>query len=66
MAECIKVFAGHDGALYEESYNLLNAWLAVVPGSAFGAPGFLRLSYAASLDDLRGAVERLRAFAEAR
>jgi type IV secretion/conjugal transfer VirB4 family ATPase len=34
IAECIKAFAGHDGALYEESYNLLNAWLAVVPGNA--------------------------------
>ena len=34
VAEFIKVFAGHDGALYEESYNLLNAWLAVVPGNA--------------------------------
>ena len=34
VAECVKVFAGHDGALYEESYNLLNAWLAVVPGNA--------------------------------
>jgi type IV secretion system protein VirB4 len=33
VAECIKAFAGHDGALYEESYNLLNAWLAVVPGN---------------------------------
>ena len=34
VAECAKAFAGHDGALYEESYNLLNAWLAVVPGNA--------------------------------
>ena len=34
VAECVKVFAGHDGALFEESYNLLNAWLAVVPGNA--------------------------------
>jgi type IV secretion system protein VirB4 len=34
VAECIKVFAGHDGALYEESYNLLNAYLAIVPGNA--------------------------------
>ncbi len=34
VAECLKVFAGHDGALYEESYNLLNTWLAVVPGNA--------------------------------
>ncbi|MEO8256852.1 MAG: hypothetical protein ABI868_05840 [Acidobacteriota bacterium] len=34
VAECLKVFAGHDGALCEESYNLLNAWLAIVPGNA--------------------------------
>ncbi len=34
VAECAKAFAGHDGALYEESYNLLNAWLAVVPGNS--------------------------------
>jgi len=34
VAECTKVFAGHDGALYEESYNLLNAWLGVVPGNS--------------------------------
>jgi len=38
--------------------------LAAVPGSAFGVPGFLRLSYAASMDQLRLAVDRLRAFAE--
>lgn len=36
--------------------------LAGVPGSAFGIPGFLRFSYAASLDELRRAVERLQAF----
>ncbi|MBK8101644.1 MAG: pyridoxal phosphate-dependent aminotransferase [Planctomycetes bacterium] len=37
--------------------------LAVVPGTAFAIPGFIRLSYAASMDDLRAAVTRLRAFA---
>jgi aspartate aminotransferase len=37
--------------------------LAVVPGTAFGAPGFLRLSYAAPLKDLERAIARLRAFA---
>ncbi len=36
--------------------------LAVVPGTAFGAPGFLRLSYAAPMHDLERAVARLRAF----
>jgi aspartate aminotransferase len=39
--------------------------LATVPGSAFGIPGFVRLSYAASMQDLQRGVERLRAFAEA-
>lgn len=35
--------------------------LALVPGSAFGAEGHLRLSYATSMDNLEKAVERLRA-----
>ena len=38
---------------------------ATVPGSAFAIPGFIRLSYAASLDDLRLAVDRLAKFVEA-
>lgn len=38
--------------------------LAVVPGSAFAAPGFVRLSYAVGMDQLEKAVTRLRAFAE--
>lgn len=42
VAECVKAFAAHDGALYEERYNLLNAWLAVVPGN--GAHNLRRLS----------------------
>jgi type IV secretion system protein VirB4 len=32
-AEAMKVLAAHDGAAFEESYNLLNAWLAIVPGN---------------------------------
>lgn len=38
---------------------LEEAMVATVPGSAFGTPGFLRLSYAASLDDIREAMRRL-------
>jgi type IV secretion system protein VirB4 len=34
VAACAKAFAGHDGALHEERYNLLNAWLAVMPGNS--------------------------------
>jgi len=32
-ADAIKTLAAHDGVFIEESYNLLNAWLAVVPGN---------------------------------
>jgi type IV secretion system protein VirB4 len=41
VAECAKAFAAHDGALYDESYNLLNAWLAITPGN--GAHNVRRL-----------------------
>ena len=33
-AEAIKVLASHDGTFVEETYNLLNAWLSVVPGNS--------------------------------
>jgi aspartate/methionine/tyrosine aminotransferase len=39
--------------------------LAVVPGQPFAAPGFIRLSYAASMATLEQAVARLRQFVEA-
>jgi aspartate aminotransferase len=42
-------------------YLLDKAGVAVVPGTAFGAPGHLRLSYACSLDTLREAVARIAA-----
>ena len=38
--------------------------LAVVPGSAFALPGYIRLSYAAAYQELRAAVDRLRQFEE--
>ena len=36
-----------------------DAHVATVPGSAFGTPGYARLSYAASKERLREGVERL-------
>lgn len=33
VAECFRVFATHDAQLIEETYNVLNAWLAVLPGN---------------------------------
>ena len=41
------------------TYCLDKISLAIVPGSAFGAPGYVRLSFATSIDNLKLAVERL-------
>src|SRR6187551_2293887 len=38
----MKAMAVHDGSLFEETYNLLNAWLAVIPGN--GACNLRRLA----------------------
>ena len=40
---------------------LEHAEVAVVPGEAFGTPGYLRLSYAMGDDDIRTGVERMGA-----
>lgn len=41
-------------------FLLTKAEIAVVPGSAFGMPGHIRISYATSLENLKMAVERLK------
>ena len=41
---------------------LQQAHVAVTPGEAFGAPGFLRISYATSLEQLREGIRRLLEF----
>lgn len=45
---------------------LTEANVAVVPGSGFGAPDYMRLSYATSLDQLEEAVSRIHQFIESR
>jgi len=47
-----------DVALAE--FFLQEAGVALVPGSAFGAPGYLRLSFATSLEILEDALKRLK------
>jgi aspartate aminotransferase len=42
------------------SWLLDKAGVSTVPGSAFGAPGHLRLSYAASMDYLEEAISRIK------
>ena len=38
----MKAMAVHDGSLFDETYNLLNAWLSIVPGN--GAHNLRRLA----------------------
>ncbi len=47
----------NDGQLCE--YLIEGARVAVVPGSAFGAPGFVRLSYATSMKNVEEGVRRM-------
>jgi aspartate aminotransferase len=42
-------------------YFIEEANVAVVPGSAFGAPDYFRISFATSLENLRKAVDRIKA-----
>ena len=59
---CVKGVYGPDSEMTSERLTtrlLEEAHVAVTPGDAFGAPGYLRLSYATSLDKLKSAVERI-------
>jgi aspartate aminotransferase len=40
-------------------YLLNEAEVALVPGSAFGQPGYMRLSFATSMENLKEALKRL-------
>lgn len=61
---CIKEFGMSSDAF--ATRLLQEEKVAVVPGTAFGAcgEGFLRISYAYSIDDLKKALARLEAFIE--
>jgi len=52
------VGAADDNAFAEFLIN--EAGVAVVPGSAFGAPGYVRLSFAAATETLQDALGRMR------
>ncbi|ACY17457.1 pyridoxal phosphate-dependent aminotransferase [Haliangium ochraceum] len=41
------------------AYLVREGKVAIVPGSGFGAPGYARLSYACSMDDIRTGVTRM-------
>jgi len=48
-----------DAALVDLLVN--KADVVTVPGSPFGAPGYIRLSFACSMDDLEKAIQRIKA-----
>ena len=51
-----KIKEANDLALTE---YLLEAGVAVVPGSAFGSEGYFRISFATSMENLKAALERI-------
>ena len=58
FSEAIKAKGKKDDVEMAE-WLLEEAGVALVPGSAFGAPGYMRLSFATSLDNLNKALDRL-------
>ena len=61
FADCSEAIAtlGLDDDLALAEHLLEHAGVASVPGTAFGAPGHLRLSFACGLDTLQQAVKRI-------
>ncbi len=55
-SKVLKVDTSFDFAMH----LLYEAHIAVVPGSAFGAEGYLRISYATSMENLKEAIYRLK------
>ncbi len=54
-----KLIGAQNDIVFSE-YLLENAGVAVVPGSAFGCEGYMRLSFATSLENLKQALSRIK------
>lgn len=61
VQEVIERLDGIDDDVDLAEHLINEAGVALVPGSAFGAPGYLRLSFATSLETLREALKRIAA-----
>jgi aspartate aminotransferase len=59
VEEAMRMVGAADDSAFAE-FLIAEAGVAVVPGSAFGAPGHFRLSFAASADTLTDALGRMR------
>jgi len=60
FSEAIAALAGVNDDVELAEFFLQEAGVALVPGSAFGAPGYLRLSFATSIEVLETALRRLK------
>jgi aspartate aminotransferase len=58
--EAIKAVDGVKNDVEFAEYLINEIGVALVPGSAFGAPGYMRLSFATSLENLKDALGRLK------
>ena len=61
VEEAMSALPGVSNDVEFAEYLIERAKVALVPGSAFGASGYLRLSFATSLENLREAVKRISA-----
>lgn len=59
VAGLIEALPDAEGSTDVSTWLLEEAKVALVPGVEFGAEGFLRVSYAASMEDLERAVQRI-------
>ena len=53
-----------EGSFDLAMYFIAEAQVATVPGSVFGAEGFIRIAYAASMEDLEEGIKRIKAALE--
>ena len=58
VTHAMKIVGAHDDNAFAE-YLLNHGGVAVVPGSGFGAPGHMRLSFACSMQTLEEALRRM-------
>ena len=59
MQEAIDRLDGVDNDVELGEYLINEIGVALVPGSAFGAPGYMRLSFATSMDNLKEGLQRM-------
>ncbi len=60
MNDLIKSMGGIENDIDLAAFFLEKAEVAMVPGSAFGTPGCMRISYATSMENLEASMDRIK------